>query len=240
MREDFRETIVWLPTLETDADGNAGFTVDFPDNLTRWRLTARAVTLENEVGQATQTVTTTLPVLARLAMPTYLIRGDESQLRVIGQSNLEDTVLAHLGLEAEGLELISAAPDTQLLLAPAARVTADFRVRAAETGTAVVRAEVLTSEASDALRLYTLYTPPEHADGTVQQTAGVVAQVEDEALSGRALAFDLHHGAAGRNDIGLLRDGAGGALAQPASVSNSRVKAARFKLMGSLGCSGSR
>lgn len=153
LREDFRETALWLPAVETGEDGLATISVDFPDNLTRWRLTARAVTDGNQVGQDTYNVTTTLPVLARLAMPNFLVRGDETQLRVIGQSSLDEAVTAQLGLTADGLTLTGDPATRRAELTPGTRVTADWRAIADQVGTASVTAEVLSSVASDALRL---------------------------------------------------------------------------------------
>lgn len=152
LREDFRDTILWLPSLETNADGFASVTVDFPDNLTRWRLTARAISGTNQMGQNTHSVTTTLPVIARLVTPQYLVRGDETRLRVIGQSNLEQPVEAELSVTTSGLNLLD--PGVRNLNLPAgARITADYRATASETGRASVTGQVLSSAFSDAMRL---------------------------------------------------------------------------------------
>ncbi len=152
LREDFRDTILWLPFFETDGSGTGTITVDFPDNLTEWRLTARAITLEDDVGQNTASVVSTLPVIARLAAPPYLVRGDEASLRVIGQSNLEDSQTAQLELTTENLTTTG---DTiyQRQLPAGGRVTADVSVQATDTGEASVTATALTSSASDAMRV---------------------------------------------------------------------------------------
>jgi uncharacterized protein YfaS (alpha-2-macroglobulin family) len=152
LREDFRDTILWLPAAETDADGLAVITVDFPDNLTRWRLTARAISRGNQVGQNTYHVTTTLPVISRLVTPAFLVRGDTTRLRVIGQSNLETSQQARLNVTASGLDLLDAGAVTRALPAQG-RVTADYLATATETGTASVTGEVLTEVFSDAMRL---------------------------------------------------------------------------------------
>jgi alpha-2-macroglobulin len=152
LRQDFRDTILWLPTLETNDEGLATAEVTFPDNLTEWRLTARAITLEDEVGQNVYDVMTTLPVIARLAAPRFLVRGDEAILRVIGQSTLPEDQPGELRFEAEGLTLDG--PDAQAVFLPTGgRASADFLVDAEATGEAIIRASALTPEASDALEL---------------------------------------------------------------------------------------
>ncbi len=152
LREDFRDTILWLPTLQTDADGLATTTVTFPDNLTEWRLTARAVTLGDEVGQNTYSVKTSLPVIARLAAPRFFVKGDEASLRVVGQNNLETNQDGRLELAAAGLNVLDIDPQSATLQA-GGRVSADFRVSADATGTAQVTATVLTPAASDAVKM---------------------------------------------------------------------------------------
>lgn len=152
VREDFRDTILWLPYVETDNDGFADVEVTFPDNLTEWRLTARAITLADEVGQDTYNVTTTLPVIARLAAPRFFIRGDEASLRVIGQNNLEDSQQGQLELSSEGLFITNPEPQSTTLPA-GGRTTGDFGIIAHSTGTSTVTATALTKEASDAMKL---------------------------------------------------------------------------------------
>ncbi len=152
LREDFRDTILWLPTLQTDADGLASTTVTFPDNLTEWRLTARAVTLGDEVGQNTYSVKTTLPVIARLAAPRFFIKGDEASLRVIGQSNLDTDQEGRLELSADGLSVLNTEPQPTTLPAEG-RSSANFNVSANMTGTAEVTATALTPAASDAMKV---------------------------------------------------------------------------------------
>lgn len=151
VREDFRDTILWLPVVETDEQGEATVEARFPDNLTQWRLTARAISLADTVGQATQTVTTTLPVIARLSTPRFLVRGDEATLRVIGQNNLGQNQTGQLQLEATGLSLLTP-PTTPAQLPAGGRAAAGYLVRAQQSGTATLEASALTPAASDALR----------------------------------------------------------------------------------------
>ncbi len=151
LREDFRDTILWLPSVETNDQGQARIEARLPDNLTQWRLTARAISLSDTVGQATQTVTTTLPVIARLSTPRFLIRGDEAILRVIGQNNLGENQQGQLRLEPTGLNLLTP-PTTPAQFPAGGRTSNSYRVRAEQSGTATLEASALTPAASDALR----------------------------------------------------------------------------------------
>ena len=44
IRKEFPDTAFWAGDVTTNSDGNAQIHVDYPDSLTTWRLTARAVT----------------------------------------------------------------------------------------------------------------------------------------------------------------------------------------------------
>ena len=44
MRRNFQDMMFWTPSVRTGSDGTARLEVNFPDNLTTWRLDARAVT----------------------------------------------------------------------------------------------------------------------------------------------------------------------------------------------------
>ncbi len=54
-RSDFPDTAEWFPVLHTDANGEVLVTFTLPDNLTSWRLTAKAATADTQVGESTLT-----------------------------------------------------------------------------------------------------------------------------------------------------------------------------------------
>jgi len=151
VRQDFRDTILWLPTVETNDAGEATVEAKFPDNLTQWRMTARAIVLSDKVGQNTQTVTTTLPVIARLAAPRFLVKGDQASLKVIGQNNMSQNQSGETRFEPTGLTLLSADKTTARFPA-GGRTSTSYQVRAEQAGTATLQASALTPAASDALQ----------------------------------------------------------------------------------------
>ncbi|MBF6593478.1 MAG: hypothetical protein IVW51_03390, partial [Thermaceae bacterium] len=199
LRSDFRDTILWLPSVQTDADGQATVQVQFPDNLTQWRMTARAITLSDTVGQNTQTVTTTLPVIARLGAPRFLVKGDTASLRVIGQNNLPDAQQGQLQLEPSGLDLLD--PPTSLAAFPASGPsTADYRVRASAAGIATLKASALTPAASDALESKLPVLPKGlkkelgwagQTQGSSGQTQGSSGQTQGSGQAGAGWSFTL-------------------------------------------------
>ncbi len=152
LRQDFADTLLWLPTLETDAQGHVSVPITFPDNLTEWRVIAKVISKDAKVGEQVVKTTTTLPIIARLATPRFMIHGDEAYLRVIGQSNLAETLESRLELTSKNIEILSGTPENTTIAA-GERVTADYYVKATHTGEASLTAQALTTESSDAVKI---------------------------------------------------------------------------------------
>ncbi len=79
VRGNFQDTAYWKASVVTGADGTAQVTVTLPDNLTTWRMDARAVTLDTRVGQVTTDIVSTKPLLVQPANAA-LLRSQRSGL----------------------------------------------------------------------------------------------------------------------------------------------------------------
>ncbi|MDV6375426.1 alpha-2-macroglobulin family protein [Deinococcus arenicola] len=156
-RQDFKDTILWVPNLLTDAQGHAEVTVKFPDNLTTWVATARAQTQTPRFGQATATTMTTKDVIARLSLPTFLVRGDTVTLSGIVNNTLNKSVTGTASAVLGGLTPLGGAVlkpgGTPLNVAANGRVRTDMQVRAGNVGTANVTFTARTASGNDALKL---------------------------------------------------------------------------------------
>ncbi|NDJ84809.1 MAG: alpha-2-macroglobulin, partial [Chloroflexi bacterium] len=117
VREDFQQTPLWEGHVVTDQDGFATVSVELPDNLTTWKLDARGVTLQTQVGQSTTEVVTTLPLLVRPVTPRFLVVGDRVQLASVINNNTPDEQTVEATLRYEGVDLES--PATQEVTIPA-------------------------------------------------------------------------------------------------------------------------
>ena len=82
IRRDFRETLLWLPELETDETGHAEITFDLDDSITTWRVAALASTRDGLLATATQELVATLPFRAELDLPKVVTAGDEISVPV--------------------------------------------------------------------------------------------------------------------------------------------------------------
>jgi len=80
VRKDFRSTVIWQPTINTDEEGKAVVKVKFPDSLTTWRATARSLTRDTSVGNITHDTRTKKDVIVRLQAPRFFVERDEVTL----------------------------------------------------------------------------------------------------------------------------------------------------------------
>jgi len=117
VRQDFPDTAYWNAYVVTDASGEANVTVRLPDNLTTWRMEARAVTLDTHVGQATLDIVSTKPLLIRPQTPRFFVANDQARLGAAVHNNTDQTLTVNVALQAQGLTLHS--PLSQTLEIPA-------------------------------------------------------------------------------------------------------------------------
>ena len=80
VRKDFKDTAYFM-SAETDADGNASFTVSLPDNLTTWRATVLAVYQKDSgellAGKTREPVVVTRPLFITPVVHETFVEGDE-------------------------------------------------------------------------------------------------------------------------------------------------------------------
>ncbi len=156
IRKAFPDTAFWAADLVTDAAGKAQAKVEFPDSLTTWRATARAVAADTElgtrVGGATAKTIVRKNLILRLAVPRFFVQGDEIMISALVHNYLAIEKTVRVSLDFKGLDpLDGATRDVRVL--PRAEVRLDWRVRARQVRHAVVTGKALTDEESDAMEV---------------------------------------------------------------------------------------
>ncbi|MCJ7736014.1 MAG: alpha-2-macroglobulin, partial [Anaerolineae bacterium] len=105
VRRRFPDTAYWNPTLRTDANGEAEIGVLLPDNLTTWRLRARGITTETQVGEALVDIISSKDLLVRPVTPRFFVVGDEAELATVVHNNTSHPLDVEIMLEATGLHI---------------------------------------------------------------------------------------------------------------------------------------
>ena len=122
VRQEFVDTPLWAPVLITDENGQATVDVTLPDNLTTWRLDARAVTTGAEgpmlVGQTTFDLLSTKPVLIRPTTPRFFVAGDKATLGAVVNNNTSEDLLTEITLQGTGFTLAEGEALSQMVHIP--------------------------------------------------------------------------------------------------------------------------
>ncbi|HTW80085.1 MAG TPA: alpha-2-macroglobulin family protein [Terracidiphilus sp.] len=167
VRKAFPDTAYWNPNVRTGADGHARVEFNFPDALTTWRTTIRAMTDDGKAGGVVTRVLVRKNLIVRLAAPRFFRQGDETVLRVIAHNYLESTKDVTFALDVSGIDIMNG--QTQKISIPAKGESyVDWRVKSRVPGNAVLTAKALTNEESDALEM----TLPVLPYGVKQRAAG--------------------------------------------------------------------
>ena len=103
VRSDFRTTVFWQPDVKTGKNGKAVVKVKFPDSLTQWRATARAVSSGNQFGIDTGETRTQTPLIVRLQAPRFFVVGDLVTVSAVINNNTDRTLKVHPAIEADGI-----------------------------------------------------------------------------------------------------------------------------------------
>jgi len=152
VRGDFRDSALWLAHVRTGPDGTATVDVRWPDNLTTWRATVRAVTPDTVVGNAAGEAVTRKNLLLRLQAPRFLVQGDRVTLALNVHNYLDSAKRVLVSLEADGLEL-AGETERWLEIESGGRARLDVSAVAVEPGEARLLARALSDEESDAVEL---------------------------------------------------------------------------------------
>lgn len=83
MRTNFSDVGFWKPKLNTDSDGNATFTVKFPDDITSWNANVIAMNGKKQSGTTTAKIKSFKSLSANLTAPQFAIKGDS--INIIGK-----------------------------------------------------------------------------------------------------------------------------------------------------------
>lgn len=112
IRRKFKDTAFWNPTVQTDAQGKAVVSVPLPDNLTSWRATVVAMSLDSRAGMGTVNIRAKKPLMVRLEGPAFLARQDSSTVRALVTNDTAEQTRVDVRVGAVGGTLESAGPQT--------------------------------------------------------------------------------------------------------------------------------
>jgi uncharacterized protein YfaS (alpha-2-macroglobulin family) len=153
VRKDFPDAIYWVGDLVTDGQGRGRIAVNYPDALTTWRLTARAMTDDTKAGVGVARATTTKDLIVRVITPRFLTEGDEVVIPTMVHNYRTDTQNASVSIQTSGLEATTPVTPTSSALLSGGERRDDWRFAAKAVGAATVTATAKTALDTDAVEL---------------------------------------------------------------------------------------
>jgi len=102
VREDFKDTAFWAPSVVTDDRGEAHVKIKLPDNLTTWRATLRAVTKDTLVGGTVSKSVVSKKLLLRLETPRFIAQKDSLYISGVIHNNIDRDMKIRVFIESEG------------------------------------------------------------------------------------------------------------------------------------------
>ncbi|MDX2302557.1 MAG: alpha-2-macroglobulin family protein [Microscillaceae bacterium] len=102
LRNNFKDYAYWKPRLKTDREGKVSFEATFPDDVTQWRGIVLASGRRKLTGVSESKINAYKDLSGALALPRFLVEGDEAE--VIGKvlNHLRDTVEVETFFEVNG------------------------------------------------------------------------------------------------------------------------------------------
>ncbi len=177
MRTNFDALALFAPRVKTDGAGRATVSLKLPDNLTRYRVMAVAVTGGRQFGAGESTVTARLPVMARLSAPRFLNFGDKFQLPVVVQNQTDAPIDVGVVVRATNASLAEPAAK-KIRVAANDRVEVRFDAAADKAGKARFQVGVATGSFADASQVEVpVYTP------ATTEAFATYGEIDDGALA---------------------------------------------------------
>ncbi len=209
-RSDFPDTAAWFPALVTNENGEAVVTIPLADSLTSWRLTARVVDINTNVGEVVHTFTTHQDVIIRPILPRGLTAGDEIVLSAVIHNYGDETAELDVTLSDEAGLLTFAGPATQTVtLEPDTTRVVGWPVEALTAGETRVLAVAARSDGSDdavgngdsvalPLSVRELAVPiHNYATGRIEGSGEIALDRPEEALPDSAVTLEISRSPAG-------------------------------------------
>lgn len=159
VRTNFDALALFAPTVTTDGNGNASVEVTLPDNLTRYRIMAVAVSGEKLFGSAESNLTARLPLMVRPSAPRFLNFGDSFELPVVLQNQTDEDMVVDVVVTATNVALTEG--NGQRVTVPANdRIEVRFPTTTDQPGLARFQFAAVSGDYADAANIdLPVYTP---------------------------------------------------------------------------------
>lgn len=128
LRNLFKSTAYWNPTVTTDAQGNANVQFTMPDNLTTYRIMVIAADGKSRYGSMESSIQSQLPLMVQPVLPRFVYPDDSFTIEALVINNSPERGNVAVDLEVEGLDISRADKHQTITLDSGASGTVQFPV----------------------------------------------------------------------------------------------------------------
>jgi len=167
IRSNFVDALIWKAHLVTDSEGKAVVEFKIPDNLTTWRTTVKGITKKTAVGQKVHKFISRKDLLVRMETPRFFRQDDEVVISTIVHNYLSTAKKTKIEFSSDKLLMIESKINSkwygsnyskrnnyEVEIPANSELRIDWKCKVNfPTGEAVLSAQALTDEESDALEL---------------------------------------------------------------------------------------
>ncbi len=150
MRKNFNALAVFAPTLRTNAGGIAQMQFKLPDNLTRYRVMAVAVSGGKKFGSGESAITARKSLMVRPSAPRFLNFGDRFELPIIVQNQTDAPLTVDVAARATNAKFVVESPRSRVQRADVGQSSAGLRVTIPANDRVEVRIPASTTKAGTA------------------------------------------------------------------------------------------
>lgn len=104
-RRESIDTALWLPDLETGADGKASFSFKMPQSLSRWRITGRSWTNDGAFGQSLGQLLSAKDVYLKWTGPTAFVDGEKPLMTLVAYNRKSSPQAATFAASGNGINV---------------------------------------------------------------------------------------------------------------------------------------
>jgi len=154
VRSEFADLVKWAGAVTTDERGEAEVEVEYPDNLTTWKVKTWAMGHGTRVGEGSAEVITSKDLIVRLQAPRFFIEKDKVTLSAVVHNYHEKAKEVEVSLELEGGTLEAAGAKSARVVIPAGgEERLDWQAVAKREGEVAIRMKAVAADDADAMEM---------------------------------------------------------------------------------------
>jgi uncharacterized protein YfaS (alpha-2-macroglobulin family) len=181
LRRNFDALAIFSPSVRTDSSGKATVAVKLPDNLTRYRITAVAVTKSKQFGLSESAITARQSLMVRPSAPRFMNFGDKAELPVVLQNQSNKALTVNVAVRGSNARLLEG-NGKKITIAANDRAEIRFPVSVESSGIARFQVGAVSDNLADAAEFaFPVYTPATTeslaAYGTTDESGAIVQSI---------------------------------------------------------------